>query len=199
MLQVHNASNMVFIGIGLRSPVRNGSAYCESLPEYGHLLGNDLLCPALLIYRSYGIQFTQASVVGLIAGARLALSILTRPVSSACCCCCPLPRPCLACKSYGIQFTQASVVGRIDVFRCAYTKLDSLFATVPWDFQYHPGVIRMGMSGIGVNLTSSENIVSNNDLFGAWELIYLYRGTIGTTVRNNFLHDYLFSGFRCSD
>ncbi|CAI5992232.1 unnamed protein product [Closterium sp. NIES-64] len=150
VLQVHNASNMVFIGIGLRSPVRNGSAYCESLPEYGNLLGNDLLCPALLIYRSYGIQFTQASVVG-----------------------------------------------RIDVFRCAYTKLDSLFATAPWDFQYHPGVIRMGMSGIGVNLTSSENIISNNDLFGAWELIYLYRGTIGATVRNNFLHDYLFSGFRC--
>ncbi|CAI7928362.1 unnamed protein product [Closterium sp. NIES-54] len=141
----------------------------------------------------------QASVVGLIAGARLALSILTRPISSACCCCCPLPRPCLACRSYGIQFTQASVVGRIDVFRCAYTKLDSLFATAPWDFQYHPGVIRMGMSGIGVNLTSSENIVSNNDLFGAWELIYLYRETIGATVRNNFLHDYLFSGFRCSD
>ncbi|CAI5518436.1 unnamed protein product [Closterium sp. Naga37s-1] len=197
VLQVLNASNMVFIGIGLRSPVRNGSAYCESLPEYGNLLGNDLLCPALLIYRSYGIQFTQASVVGLIAGARLALSILTRPISSACCCCCPLPRPCLACRSYGIQFTQASVVGRIDVFRCAYTKLDSLFATAPWDFQYHPGVIRMGMSGIGVNLTSSENIVSNNDLFGAWELIYLYRGTIGATVRNNFLHDYLFSGFRC--
>ncbi|CAI5476776.1 unnamed protein product [Closterium sp. Yama58-4] len=150
VLQVHNASNMVFIGIGLRSPVRNGSAYCESLPEYGNLLGNDLLCPALLIYRSYGIQFTQASVVG-----------------------------------------------RIDVFRCAYTKLDSLFATAPWDFQYHPGVIRMGMSGIGVNLTSSQNIISNNDLFGAWELIYLYRGTIGATVRNNFLHDYLFSGFRC--
>ncbi|CAI5531551.1 unnamed protein product [Closterium sp. Naga37s-1] len=150
VLQVHNASNMLFIGIGLRSPVRNGSAYCESLPEYGNLLGNDLLCPALLIYRSYGIQFTQASVVG-----------------------------------------------RIDVFRCAYTKLDSLFATAPWDFQYHPGVIRMGMSGIGVNLTSSENIISNNDLFGAWELIYLYRGTIGATVSNNFLHGYLFSGFRC--
>ncbi|CAI5960835.1 unnamed protein product [Closterium sp. NIES-65] len=114
----------------------------------------------------------------------------------------PLPpaaaaTPTLPCRSYGIQFTQASVVGRIDVFRCAYTKLDSLFATAPWDFQYHPGVIRMGMSGIGVNLTSSENIISNNDLFGAWELIYLYRGTIGATVRNNFLHDYLFSGFRC--
>ncbi|GJP59757.1 hypothetical protein CLOP_g15126 [Closterium sp. NIES-67] len=150
VLQVHNASNIVFIGISLRSPVRNGSAYCESLPEYGALLGNDLLCPALLIYRSYGIQFTQASVIG-----------------------------------------------RIDVFRCAYTKLDSLFATAPWDYAYHPGVIRMGMSGIGVNLTSSENIISNNDLFGAWELIYLYRGTIGATVRNNFLHDYLFAGFRC--
>ncbi|GJP38038.1 hypothetical protein CLOM_g22473 [Closterium sp. NIES-68] len=123
----------------------------ESLPEYGALLGNDLLCPALLIYRSYGIQFTQASVIG-----------------------------------------------RIDVFRCAFTKLDSLFAMAPWDYAYHPGVIRMGMSGIGFNLTSSENIISNNDLFGAWELIYLYRGTIGATVRNNFLHDYLFAGFRCS-
>ncbi|CAI5531554.1 unnamed protein product, partial [Closterium sp. Naga37s-1] len=190
---VHNASNMVFIGIGLRSPVRNGSAYCESLPEYGNLLGNDLLCPALLIYRSYGIQFTQASVVGLIAGARLFhFSLGPSPLPAA-----AAATPALPCRSYGIQFTQASVVGRIDVFRCAYTKLDSLFATAPWDFQYHPGVIRMGMSGIGVNLTSSENIISNNDLFGAWELIYLYRGTIGATVRNNFLHDYLFSGFRC--
>eukprot|EP00475_Leptophrys_vorax_P009608 TRINITY_DN16359_c0_g1_i1.p2 TRINITY_DN16359_c0_g1~~TRINITY_DN16359_c0_g1_i1.p2 ORF type:complete len:387 (-),score=-3.72 TRINITY_DN16359_c0_g1_i1:218-1276(-) len=53
------------------------------------------------------------------------------------------------------------------------------------------------MNGIGPSLTSSRSIISNNDVSGNWELINLYRGTIGVRVVNNFLHDYIFAGFRC--
>ncbi|CAI5490752.1 unnamed protein product [Closterium sp. Naga37s-1] len=150
VLRVHNASNVLFIGIGLRSAVRNSSPFCEMLPEYGSLMGYEIICPALHIYRSFGIQFTQASVVG-----------------------------------------------RIDVFRSGYTKLDSLFVTAPGTYERSPGVIRMGMCGLGMTLVSSKNVITNNDVFGAWELINLYRGSIGVKVHNNFLHDYLFAGFRC--
>ncbi|GJP42358.1 hypothetical protein CLOM_g1932 [Closterium sp. NIES-68] len=150
VLRVHNASNILFIGIGLRSSVKNSSPFCESLPEYGALMGYEIICPALHIYRSFGIQFTQAPVLG-----------------------------------------------RIDVFRSGYTKLDSLFVTAPGTYERSPGVIRMGMCGLGMNLTSSKNVITNNDVFGAWELVNLYRGSIGVKVHNNFLHDYLFAGFRC--
>ncbi|CAI5523671.1 unnamed protein product [Closterium sp. Naga37s-1] len=150
VLRVHNASNVLFIGIALRSAVRNSSPFCEVLPEYGSLMGFEIICPALHIYRSFGIQFTQASVLG-----------------------------------------------RIDVFRSGYTKLDSLFVTAPGTYERSPGVIRMGMCGLGMTLVSSKNVITNNDVFGAWELINLYRGSIGVKVHNNFLHDYLFAGFRC--
>lgn len=109
-------------------------------------------------------------------------------------------------RSFGIQVTKASIFGRIDVFKSIFVRLDSLVATMPEsaydkakvyrDFDTH-GVIRMGETSIGATIIASNNVISNCEVFGHWELITIYRGAVGVTIRNNYLHHFEFVGIRC--
>jgi len=50
---------------------------------------------------------------------------------------------------------------------------------------------------VGADLVPSNNVISNCEVYGGFELITLYRGATGVTVTNNYLHDYMFVGIRC--
>jgi len=41
---------------------------------------------------------------------------------------------------------------------------------------------------VGADLVPSNNVISNCEVYGGWELISLYRGATGVTVTNNYLH-----------
>jgi len=52
----------------------------------------------------------------------------------------------------------------------------------------------MGENGVGAVLVPSNNVISNCEVYGGWELISLYRGATGVTVTNNYLHDFTVCG-----
>lgn len=109
-------------------------------------------------------------------------------------------------KSYGVQLTKANIFGRIDVFKSVFVRLDSLTATMP-AFAYDRsvpyrgfdtyGVIRMGETSLGATIIASNNVISNCEVYGHWELITIYRGAVGVTIRNNYLHGFQFVAIRC--
>lgn len=100
-------------------------------------------------------------------------------------------------QSFGVQLARGKVYGRIDLIRTMNSRVDSMTVTGTSGFESSPGVIRVFYSGYGPGLVRSNILISNNEVYGVHTPIVLYNGAVGVTVRNNYVHDYVFTGIRC--
>ncbi|CAI5931949.1 unnamed protein product [Closterium sp. NIES-65] len=96
-----------------------------------------------------------------------------------------------------VQVVKGTLFGRIDVFRSVVSRIDSMKVTGVSDFDLNNGVIRVAYCGYGPTLEPSYIAITNNEVYGVHTGIVIYRGAVGVTVRNNYVHDYLFAGIRC--
>lgn len=105
---------------------------------------------------------------------------------------------------YAIQVVQGSSHGRIDIFRAAYTRVDSMRVVVnPLNF---PANIRVSISGDGPNLVRANIWITNNDLYaapynipagkGAEVGIMVLRGGVGVNIYNNRLHNFILASLQ---
>ncbi|GJP45545.1 hypothetical protein CLOM_g4927 [Closterium sp. NIES-68] len=96
-----------------------------------------------------------------------------------------------------VQVVKGTLFGRIDVFRSVVSRIDSMKVTGVSDFDVTNGAIRVAFCGYGPTLEPSYIAITNNEVYGVHTPIVLYRGAVGVTVRNNYIHDFLFAGIRC--
>ncbi|CAI5499712.1 unnamed protein product, partial [Closterium sp. Naga37s-1] len=100
-------------------------------------------------------------------------------------------------RSYGVQIGKSNIFGRVDVLRSMDVRLDSLSVTGVASFIKSPGVIRVALCGYGPGLLKSNIVISNNEVYGVNTPILLHKGAVGVTVRNNYVHDFIFAGIKC--
>ncbi|CAI5519229.1 unnamed protein product, partial [Closterium sp. Naga37s-1] len=99
-------------------------------------------------------------------------------------------------RSYGVQIGKGNIFGRVDVLRSMEVRLDSLTVTGVASFNKSPGVIRVALSGYGPGLLKSNIVISNNEVYGVNTPIVMHKGAVGVTVRNNYVHSFIFAGIR---
>ncbi|CAI5973341.1 unnamed protein product, partial [Closterium sp. NIES-65] len=106
---------------------------------------------------------------------------------------------CLQATPYPVYLSppQGKIFGRVDVLRSMDVRLDSLSVTGVASFIKSPGVIRVALCGYGPGLLKSSIVISNNEVYGVNTPILLHRGAVGVTVRNNYVHDFIFAGIKC--
>ncbi|CAI5503826.1 unnamed protein product [Closterium sp. Naga37s-1] len=167
------------MNVNYKLPVTEGSPECTNVPE----LGSGETCPAVSVYKSYGVQIGMVSdiVRRLIGsyGEQFAWWALTAflaphatvspphtkslpfayppaPI--------PYPAPFLKSLSPPLPFvSQGTVYGRVDVLRSMVVRIDSLKVTGVPTFNKSPGAIRVAMSGYGPDLLRAQIVLSSNE------------------------------------
>eukprot|EP00850_Spirogloea_muscicola_P000631 SM000002S05711 [mRNA] locus=s2:1781162:1784639:- [translate_table: standard] len=93
--------------------------------------------------------------------------------------------------SYAIQLTEATINGRVEMLGVTHSRLDALVLRTLRREDYN---VRIRAGGMASKLLNSGNVVSNSDIGGAALGIILEFGCVGTTVINNYFHDFFFAG-----
>ncbi|CAI5521470.1 unnamed protein product [Closterium sp. Naga37s-1] len=192
LLRIWNTSNVLVHGISFQQPYTAASAPCANIPS----IGAGIICPTVSIYGCHHVQVVKGSLFGRIDVFR---SVMSR-----------------------IDSMKVTGVSDFDlnngVIRVAYcgTHPDSLlfsYSTPPSSPQPHPyhppnpplifllstHFIRLPSSSPQFNPANISSL-SRKPVSGAAGVhtgIVIYRGAVGVTVRNNYVHDYLFAGIRC--
>ncbi|CAI5465880.1 unnamed protein product [Closterium sp. Yama58-4] len=100
-------------------------------------------------------------------------------------------------QAANVQVARGTVYGRVDVLWSVAVRVDGMKVTGVGDFKRGQGLIRVAFCGHGPTMQHSAVVISNNEVFGARFPIVLYFGAVGVTVRNNYVHDFIFGGIVC--